>query len=306
MENTNCLICLADKPKILVPGHDRLYGIEGEFNVVECSECGFVYLNPRPTQIEMQKYYPEDYYSFQRWKENVGFIRFWYRKLKWDFLSRSSLTRFPAIPRFIPNGKILDFGCGSGEVLAILRSLGWQSSGIEINEKAARYARSKGLEVYTQDLKSVNFPDDHFDVVRIRSVLEHLHDVTGLLKEIHRILKSGGQLLLVVPNIESVEFKMFKENWFSLDIPRHLNHFSSKSLKNLLEKSKFKDVSFKYCGGGMLFLASIDYFLNEKRGTHGTRLANKKYLRIPSFFVLEMWFNVLRIGNLIEARAYKT
>jgi len=306
MEHTNCLICDRDKTVDLFTGHDRLFGIDGFFNVVRCSRCGFVYLNPRPTIQEMRRYYPEHYYSLREWKEKIGFLRSRYRKLKWKDLSYGHITRFPGVPRFIPHGKILDFGCGSGEVLHIFRNMGWSAYGVEIDESAAEFARSRGLDVFHEDLKSIHFPDNHFDVIRMRSVLEHLHDVPAILDEFYRILKKGGQLLLIVPNIDSLEFKLFREKWYSLDIPRHIYHFSIKSLKNLLEKFRFHDLSFRTCGGSRSFLASIDYLLNEKRGSSGLRLANKIYLRIPAFLMFSLWLNILRCGNLIEAQAYKT
>lgn len=305
MEHMKCLVCDADSPQVLYSGYDRLLGLPGEFTVVKCSNCGFVYLNPRPSEREMEKYYPEEYYSFQRWTEDVGSLRTHYRKIKWKSLSRINPTRISGVPPFVERGKILDFGCGSGEVLNILKKVGWETYGVEINEKAAEYARSKGLKVFDQDLRSIRFPDDYFDVVRMRSVLEHLHQAPMILEEIYRILKRQGRLLLIVPNIDSLEFKIFRSKWYPLDIPRHIYHFSSKSLIALLKEYCFKVEKLRYCGGGVLLLGSIDYLLHHKKGKHGTNLADKNFLRIPAFFLVEIWLNLIKIGNLIEVQAHK-
>lgn len=305
MEHTNCLICDLDSPQILNSGYDRLLGLPGEFTVVTCSNCGFVYLNPRPAEREMKKFYPEEYYSFRRWTEDVGSLRAFYRNMKWKSLSRINATRFSGVPPFVENGKILDFGCGSGEVLNILKKVGWETCGVEIDKKAAEYARSMGLNVFSQDLRSIRFPDDYFDVVRMRSVLEHLHQAPVILEEIHRILKKRGRLLLIVPNIDSFEFKIFRSKWFPLDIPRHIYHFSSKSLAALLKKSCFNIEGLRYGGGGALLLGSIDYLLRHKKGKHGTNLTEKNFLRIPAFFLVEIWLNLLKIGNLMEIQARK-
>lgn len=305
MEHTKCLVCDADRPQVLCSGYDRLFGLPGEFTVVECSDCGFVYLNPRPSESEMKKYYPEEYYSFQRWTEEVGFLRAFYRRMKWKSLSRINLMRFSGVPPFVENGKILDVGCGSGEVLSIMKKVGWETYGVERDERAAKYARSKGLNVLNQDLRSIRFPDDYFDIVRMRSVLEHLHQVSLILAEVHRILKKQGRLFLIVPNIDSFEFKIFKSKWYPLDIPRHIYHFSPKSLTALLEKSRFKVGKIRYVGGGVFLLGSLDYLRHHRKGKHGTHLADKYFLRIPAFLLVEIWLNILKTGNLLEIRAHK-
>lgn len=304
MESKNCLICGVEKPELVYQGFDRLIGIDGTFSIVTCAHCGFVYLNPRPTELEMERYYPKNYYSFHRWTKKKGILKTVYRKFKWKYLSFSKLTRFRGVPRYKKNGKILDFGCGSGEVLSILKSLGWDVYGVEVSEEAVEYARSKGLDVYKEGLKSLHFPRDYFDVIRLSSVLEHVHDASDTLREIHRILKPKGVLLLIVPNIESFSSKLFKSRWYNLDVPRHLYHFSLKSLTELLRKHSFRVISSRsFCNGS--FLGSIDYLLNEKKNKFGTRLYRIRFFRWVTFILLESWLNILRKGDLIQVQAQK-
>lgn len=305
MEHTNCLVCGADRPEFLYSGFDRLFGIEGEFGLVKCGQCGFVYLNPRPTENEIENYYPKEYYSFQEWKKDVGILKHLCRRIKWKYLSVISLARPLGVPQFRKNSRILDFGCGSGEVLSILKNMGWQTYGVEKEESAAKYARSKGLDVDQRDLKSIHFPEDFFDVVRMRSVLEHLHQVPQILGEIHRILKNDGCLLLITPNVEGLPAKFFKERWYHSDVPRHLYHFTASSLTSFLKRQQFQIQSVRFLGSGGV-LGSIDFWLNEKKNRHGMRLCRVRALRWVTFLLCEMWLNLFRSGDLIEVQARKT
>ncbi len=304
MENTSCLICSSDDSEILYTGFDRLFGDDDVYNLVECRECCFIYLNPRPTQKELEKYYPPDYYSFKKWKQKTGLIKGIYRKAKWNYLNRFDGTRFMGVPEYKKNGRILDFGCGSGEVLGILKRFGWETYGVEKNEEAANFARSKGLEIYQHDIDSLDVPNDYFDVVRLRSVLEHLQEPSKILYKIHRVLKPEGQLLLIVPNIESLPAKIFKSRWYHLDIPRHLYQFSKNSLGRLLEKHSFRTVSTRSCGRGGI-LGSMDYRMNETRGSFGVRLYKSQPLRFITYVMIEFGLHLLRRGDLIEVRARK-
>jgi SAM-dependent methyltransferase len=263
-----------------------------------------VYLNPILQEKDIGKYYPVSYYSFQKWTDKVGFFRAFYRKLKWRSLSLYNLSRAPGVPKFKKNGRLLDFGCGSGEVLSILKRIGWETHGVELNEEAVKYARSKGLDIFDKDIRSIHFPDDHFDVIRMRSVLEHLYDAPQIMGEIHRILKKDGNLLLICPNIQSFSSRLFKGRWYHLDLPRHLYHFSSISLVSFLKKQHFQFLSTRTCGSGGI-LGSLDYLLNEKKKRRGTRLLNNKILRVMFYFAFEFWVNRLRAGDLIEVQARK-
>jgi SAM-dependent methyltransferase len=305
LEQTSCIVCGANRPEYLYSSFDRLCGTPGKFDIVTCSVCGFVYLNPRPPENDSIKLYPRQYYSFLKWNEEVNFVRAFYRKIKWRALSRFNLTRFPGVPKFMEKGRILDFGCGSGEILGILKRVGWETYGIEINNEAAEYARSRDLKVYSQELKSIGFPDGHFDVIRISSVLEHLYDAPQILKEFHRILKNEGQLLVICPNFESFSSRLFKERWFHLDAPRHLYHFTPKSLSRFLNDHRFQIISIRSCGSGGI-LGSVDYLLNEKKNKYGTNLFDIGILRYIIYFAFEMWVNRLKAGDLIEAKAKKT
>jgi len=71
-------------------------------------------------------------------------------------------------------------------------------------------------------------------------VLEHIHDVSGLMKSLNRLLSDSGFLIIAVPNINSLDAKFYKTEWIALDTPRHLYHFRPKDINILLDKNNFE------------------------------------------------------------------
>jgi SAM-dependent methyltransferase len=130
-------------------------------------------------------------------------------------------------------------GCGTGGLLDWLKKHGWHVYGVEISKQAAEYGNKYELNIFNGELIEAKYPSAFFDVVVINQVLEHLYDPKKTLKEIHRILKTDGTLIVGVPNIDSYEAKVFGRYWSALDIPRHLYHFNLRSLKLLVEENNF-------------------------------------------------------------------
>jgi 2-polyprenyl-3-methyl-5-hydroxy-6-metoxy-1,4-benzoquinol methylase len=134
-------------------------------------------------------------------------------------------------------GRILDVGCSNGAYLAALRSQGWEVEGIEMDGVAADYAiNERRLKVTTGDAESVlaRLPDQSYDVVTMWHLLEHLFDPAAALANARRILRPGGMLMLEVPNFAATLAGIFRKNWFALDVPRHLYHFTPDTLRALL------------------------------------------------------------------------
>jgi 2-polyprenyl-3-methyl-5-hydroxy-6-metoxy-1,4-benzoquinol methylase len=235
MELVSCILCGSDKSKDILKARDYRFQItDKEFNVVQCQRCGLIYVNPRPIEKEIARFYPQDYYS------NEGGVAKAVSKLLQSM-------KIKKIMNFKRKGRILDVGCGDGEFLLCFKKRGWEVYGVDTSEHAYRLARRKlGRNVFNCDLKRLSFPDRFFDVITLNHVLEHMFDPNKELKEIHKILKDDGILLLSTPNIDSFQFKITKEHWFHLDIPRHLYHYSPTTIKNLLEINGFKVIKLCY------------------------------------------------------------
>jgi 2-polyprenyl-3-methyl-5-hydroxy-6-metoxy-1,4-benzoquinol methylase len=134
-------------------------------------------------------------------------------------------------------GKILDYGCGTGHFLAACRSNGWQVAGVEPNARAREEAtRRVGQSIGADDLGG--FSAESFDAITLWHVLEHVHELTGTLKQLIGLLKPDGVLIIAVPNVESFDAQHYRQDWAAYDVPRHLYHFSPKTMTQLLKKHK--------------------------------------------------------------------
>ncbi|MBN1135989.1 MAG: class I SAM-dependent methyltransferase [Anaerolineae bacterium] len=263
MEWTNCNLCGSERTEVYREGRDRQLGGSERFRLVRCLQCGLIYLNPRPRRDEIGRYYPADYEPFTRLSRHQGgrLARWSYRR----YLDKRC-ARLPSTP-----GRLLDVGCATGDFLARAREHGWQVQGVEPGQAAAQAARRQyGLDVFSGDLAEAHLPSASFDAVTLWDVLEHLYDPRAELAEIHRILKSGGVLLIELPNVRSFDAALFGRYWIGLDMPRHLYLFPPSALDALLEQSGFAIVSRRCSSGGYgAFVASLSFWSEEQRSHLG-------------------------------------
>ena len=224
----------ADEP-VLSAG-DRLNGVEGEFQVVRCSVCGLLRTNPRPTASSMGAYYPDHYAPYLGTKTSAHppAQAAWRRYARrW---AESNAQRLPALPP----GRVLELGCASGAFLRGLVSAGWQGAGIEYSSSAAENARQAGLVVHTGSVETAPEPAVPYDLIVAWMVFEHLHDPLGTLRMLHRWSQPGAWLVLSVPNAAALEFKLFRQHWYALQLPTHLYHYTPTTLRAVLERGGWR------------------------------------------------------------------
>ena len=305
MKTIPCEVCGSDQSRFLFEGWDRVFGIRGKFNVVQCKGCGLLFINPQPDPETLKAYYPDVYYA-----SNPSHYReySWLRRkvLEAYFGYRSSphspqalllckkvflfpfRVRYGHAVRFVEGGKILDIGCGNGTELYKLKAMGWEAHGVEMDAQASERARAKGMRVYTGDLFGAAFPDHFFHVVRMSFVLEHLPNPRETLQEIRRILLPGGRIDISIQNAGSLHYRLFGPRWFSLDVPRHLFSFSPKTIRRLLSSMDLELKSIWFDSGTRSFLASLQYIINDRyqRGagyTASQAMVKSRLLRALSY-----------------------
>ena len=235
MNRIKCIICDEKDEELLYHFQDHYLG--NTWNMVRCRQCGLVYLNPQPDQQTLRQTYHKIYSqnNEKRLKSPLETIEHLLRKL-----------RAVEIIGFRKKGEILDIGCGRGIMLKYLKEKGWKIKGIEFSEDTGSIAKRilrEDLYMGTDSIKQFN--DETFDVVVIDYVLEHVAQPYKILNEVNRVLKSKGLLIVSVPNMESLQAVWAKDKWFHLDIPKHLFHFSSKTLTELLNKAEFSVIKRK-------------------------------------------------------------
>jgi 2-polyprenyl-3-methyl-5-hydroxy-6-metoxy-1,4-benzoquinol methylase len=136
-------------------------------------------------------------------------------------------------------GRVLDVGCGSGELLHRLAERGWAVEGVDSDPTSVERARARGFRVLLGSLEEQGYPSGSFDAVTMSHVIEHVPDPTALLAEAHRILKPGGLLVVVTPNGRSLGHRLFRDDWFPLEPPRHLYVFNVPALREVAARSGF-------------------------------------------------------------------
>jgi SAM-dependent methyltransferase len=260
LEYTFCNLCGADQTRALFKGKDRLHSQPGEFNVVECQSCGLIYLNPRPVPRELSRYYPSDYRPY------VAPVQAAQRRIsRWD--ARYGLyKRLRAVAGMQPKGRLLDVGCATGDFLLFARERGWDVNGVELIDEAAGYCRDKlGLPVVTGDILEAAFEPDRFDVVTLWNVFEHLYDPKATLQEIQRVLRPDGLLVMAVPDVGSLDARLFGPAWAGYDVPRHLYTFSRETLDRMLSKAGFHVVRRRCLDSShFIFFLSLQFWLRER------------------------------------------
>ncbi len=197
-----------------------------------CSSCGFVFLNPRPDELEIQRFYQDEYYGqgekkFRSWIETPRTAFAWQRVQRVHKICRQP-------------GRALDIGCGQGTFLKLLAGQGWDVYGTELAEETARRARQAGISVSIGDIKEGQFPKGKFDFVSLWQVIEHLRNPIAAMRRIHPFLREKGIVAVSTPNIESLQARIFQDLWFHLDPPRHLYLFSPETLKRLMAEAGFR------------------------------------------------------------------
>ena len=129
--------------------------------------------------------------------------------------------------------------------LMFMRGLGWKVSGNDFDANAVKTARDRGLDVECASLEQQNHADGSFDAVTLSHVIEHVPNPIQTLVECRRILKPGGKLVLFTPNASSLSHRVFKQDWRGLEPPRHLHIFSTESMRPLLERAGFQNISVR-------------------------------------------------------------
>ena len=162
---------------------------------------------------------------------------------------------------------MLEIGCATGDYIAKIRQLGWQTYGVELSEQAAQLAISRfGLDVFAGDLFQAGFPSGKFDVVALWMVLEHLYNPVATLREIRRVLRDDGVVLLNTVLIDHIGYTVFRDYWYDCDQPRHLYLFSKETLRAILEKAGFRVDRFAYKTSTNSLRRSLEYVARDAIG----------------------------------------
>lgn len=311
-----CPVCQSDKKRFLFTAYDILYRIvDDTFSLYNCQNCSAIFISPFPTQQETEKFYPKNYYSynvdeaegfFDRLKGNIIKSKMGDREGMGVFdklLAAIFQKKFSGLPLYKKeNGKFLDIGCGNGKNLRLLKKYGWDTYGIELDEKAVESAKKQGLKVEQSSLEAADFKGQKFDCIRIWHVFEHLTSPVSSIQKMKDLLLDDGVILMALPNTQSWARFIFGRYWYNLDVPRHVINYSPKTLGFLLKSFGMEIVEIQYTSCGA-FVGSISNYLRHKFGYKGN-LINNIFL-VFLFYPIDFLSDVFRRSDIIFIKIKK-
>lgn len=278
-----CRICSGISNETKYTFHEKYFGSNEEFEYFECNKCECIQISDFPKNIG--KYYGKDYYSFnddpQETERKYSFKKKILNKLyikrdKYsllkkgfsgyflDYLRKNDEKKLSSLMKLNLNIdlKILDVGCGSGNLLYYMKNLGFRNlEGIDpFIDKSFKYKNN--LEIRKAEIQNLVDENKKYDVIMLHHVLEHVEDPVKTFKILNEILKEDGILIIRIPIKDSYAWKTYKENWVQLDAPRHFHIFSLNSINHLCSLSNFEIKNLYYDSSDFQFIGSEQYKRN--------------------------------------------
>ena len=216
-----------------VPGSDP--ALSGDYALERCRACG--------TAVTLAAVPPEAHESgaygggAPRLSRAVAPILRRFDRRRLAVLKRAGATT---------PGRLLDVGAGRGRFVAHARAAGWYAHGIEPSQRGVDGARALGIDLVHGAIRDADVPPGSLDAATLWHVLEHVDDPGLELDVIVPWLRTGGLLLVGVPNLASVQARVGGARWYHLDVPRHRTHFTVRGLEALLRAHGLEPVSVQH------------------------------------------------------------
>lgn len=228
-----CAVCGSADLKALYPVTDTNQGVEGKWSIVACQQCGLGVLSPFPRPEDVAGFYKDQFYTgegqrFRGWMES---LRSWLAYLRGRTLNRLAPSK----------GRLMDFGSGAGHFATSQASQGWDVVALD------PYSSASNTSEYWIDGEklTINSPDEAFDAITLWYVVEHLSDPRAVIRELRRVTKRGGMLVLAQQDFASIQARVFGSRWLFLDPPRHLWQFTIGSLSDLARQEGYEVVAIE-------------------------------------------------------------
>lgn len=215
---------------------------------IQCTNCSALFGSKHPKVIYSEKYFEE--------KGKPSPLSFVLSPLL-DFFYYLRIKQIAQIVND-PHAKILDYGCGSGKLVAKLNNFGYSAIGYEPSLGARKIAERQQIPVYGKIITSPK----SLDLIMFWHSLEHTENPDEVIKKVKPLLKNKGKLLIAVPNIDTWEFKIAKDKWFHYSFPLHLTHFTPKAMTIMLNNNGFKVQSMDFFNPEYTVSSSVQTFLN--------------------------------------------
>jgi len=204
----------------------RLLAERGDLKLFRCARCRFVSGAPQRGELSADHYH--GYYDSEQPAAPDGRYHEW---LAW---AESRVGK----------GRFLEVGAGNGGFVKAAIARGWQVDATEISDSALKLLRATGARVLAGELREIGVPEATYDLVASLEVVEHLSDPAAHLRELARITRPGGVLLITTPNFAGLSRRLFGMRWRVVD-PEHLGYFEARTLRHALRDAGFAAVTVR-------------------------------------------------------------
>jgi SAM-dependent methyltransferase len=205
-----------------------------EFEIVQCNSCDFVFTDPRPENKDLGEYYKSDAYISHS-DSSAGIVNKLYKIVR----SFTLKSKYALVKSYAEQKGLLDVGCGTGAFLNYCAHKDLVVDGVEPDEDARKFVQNNhGILVHEED-QLKNWESQKFSAITMWHVLEHVPDLNERIQELKNLLDNNGRLFVAVPNYTSGDANRYGKYWAAYDVPRHLWHFSPKTIRTLFNKHGF-------------------------------------------------------------------
>jgi 2-polyprenyl-3-methyl-5-hydroxy-6-metoxy-1,4-benzoquinol methylase len=260
---TVCRICNSANEGALFAVKEMMFGKGEMFNYFQCAACGCLQLAVIPE--DMSVYYSDNYYTGSRVPEQYSALKKMIYRLRAKIAGGPLYSLYSAFYKYTIeeyicytkvnfNSKILDVGCGSGDLLYNFHNYGFKDlTGTDPNLRNTY--ETEGITLYNKELAGI---EGKFDLIIFNHSFEHIADQLKILETAKNKLTEKGVIYIRMP-VASYAFEKYKENWVQLDAPRHINIHTEKSMHLLCSQAGLKIDRVVYDSTEFQFMGSEQY-----------------------------------------------
>lgn len=238
---TQCPVCNSAEIKKVLTAKDYTVSQEN-FAILECSQCTLRFTQDVPSQNAIAPYYKSENY-ISHTDTSKGLVNQLYKSVR----KRTLVQKRKLIEKVTgrATGNLLDVGAGTGSFLNEMKQNNWQVTGLEPDADARAVAKTLHGIGLQESGNLFSLTENSFDAITMWHVLEHVHSLQEYITQLKKLLTANGRLIIAVPNYTSSDAASYGEYWAAYDVPRHLYHFSPKSIETLVVKHGLKLLACK-------------------------------------------------------------
>jgi SAM-dependent methyltransferase len=297
---TVCCLCGMEDGDPIAVGEDFEYRTSRDtFLFMRCRGCGLAYLNPRPADDELARIYPANYHAFQFNPQQFGLV--------YAVRKRVEARRVVSWCRGLPDdARILDVGCGDGFHLRLLKEYGrptWRLEGVDTDPRAVAAARCAGLTVHEGLVERLGLAENSYNLAMLVMTLEHMARPLEVLRAVRRLLRPGGQVVIVTDNAASLDARLFGgRHWGGYHFPRHFALFTKSTLRRLGELAELEPLRLASSMTPVNWVYSFHNLLTDWGAPRWlvNRFTLKSTVALTAFTLWDLFLNAIGQGGMLR------